>query len=47
MFDGLAAKSTDFDVAQVMDLGSDSGLFTLDASWNFGEGQGLELPVAG
>ena len=39
MFDGLAAKSTDFDVAQVMDLGSDSGLFTLDASWNFGEGK--------
>lgn len=39
MFDGLSAQSTDFDVAQVMDLGSDSGYFTLDASWNFGEGK--------
>ncbi|MDI9917396.1 NTF2-like N-terminal transpeptidase domain-containing protein [Rhodococcus sp. IEGM 1379] len=39
MFDGLDAKSTDFDVAQVMDLGSDSAFFTLDAAWNFGEGK--------
>lgn len=39
MFDGLEARSTDFDVAQVIDLGSDSGFFTLDAAWNFGEGK--------
>ncbi|WP_424808447.1 NTF2-like N-terminal transpeptidase domain-containing protein [Rhodococcus sp. 27YEA15] len=39
IFDGLPADSANFGVAQVMDLGSDSSYFTLDASWNFGEGK--------
>ncbi len=45
MFDGLDPKEADFDVQQLMELGPESGFFTMNARWNFGEGRDWEYPV--
>lgn len=37
MFDGLESGEVDYEMSQFIELGSDSGLFTLNANWNFGE----------
>ncbi|WP_137723129.1 NTF2-like N-terminal transpeptidase domain-containing protein [Prescottella subtropica] len=39
MFDGLDAKESRWSVAQFMELNGDSGFFTVDAAWNFGDGK--------
>ncbi|PTR23569.1 cell division protein FtsI/penicillin-binding protein 2 [Rhodococcus sp. OK519] len=47
MFDGLDAKDSTWTVAQFMELNGDSGFFTVDASWNFGEGKDWSYFVDG
>ncbi len=47
MFDGLHPEDAKFDVTQFMDLGSDSGFFTVGAAWHFGEGQDWSYQVQG
>lgn len=50
MFDGLSANGTstaDFDVAQFIDLSEDSGFFTLDSGWNFGDGRDWQYETRG
>ena len=47
MFDGLHPEDAEFDVTQFMDLGSDSGFFTVGAAWHFGEGKDWTYQVQG
>lgn len=47
MFDGLDAGDSQWTVAQFMDLNGDSGFFTVDAAWNFGEGKDWSYFVDG
>lgn len=47
MFDGLKPEDAQFDLTQFMDLGSDSGFFTVGAAWNFGEGKDWSYQVQG
>lgn len=50
MFDGLAANgasANDVEVAQFIDLSGDSGFFTLDTGWNFGDGKDWNYETRG
>lgn len=47
MFDGLSAGKSQWTVAQFMELNGDSGFFTVDAAWNFGEGKDWSYFVDG
>lgn len=50
MFDGLSANgssTSEFEVAQFIDLSSDSGFFTLDQGWNFGDGKDWQYQTRG
>nr|WP_235870753.1 NTF2-like N-terminal transpeptidase domain-containing protein [Rhodococcus xishaensis] len=47
MFDGLDAQESLWTVAQFMKLNSDSGFFTVDVAWNFGEGKDWDYYVDG
>lgn len=50
MFDGLSAdgaSTSDFELAQFIDLSEDSGFFTLDQGWNFGEGKDWSYQTRG
>ncbi|WP_254699337.1 NTF2-like N-terminal transpeptidase domain-containing protein [Rhodococcus sp. SGAir0479] len=47
MFDGLDAGDSQWTVAQFMELNGDSGFFTVDAAWNFGEGKDWSYYVDG
>ncbi|QBJ96100.1 penicillin-binding protein [Rhodococcus sp. ABRD24] len=47
MFDGLDPEESRFDIAQFVELNSDSGFFTMDAAWNFGEGKDWSYYVDG
>lgn len=47
MFDGLDAKESTWTLAQFMELNGDSGFFTVDAAWNFGEGKDWSYFVDG
>lgn len=47
MFDGLDAKESTWTVAQFLELNDDSGFFTVDAEWNFGEGKDWSYFVDG
>ncbi|WP_430334299.1 NTF2-like N-terminal transpeptidase domain-containing protein [Rhodococcus sp. ACT016] len=47
MFDGLDAKDSQWTLAQFVELNGDSGFFTVDAAWNFGEGKDWSYYVDG
>jgi len=47
MFDGLDAKESTWTLAQFLELNGDSGFFTVDAAWNFGEGKDWSYFVDG
>ena len=50
MFDGLAAdgaSTADFELGQFVDLDDESGFFTLDSGWNFGEGKDWQYSTRG
>lgn len=50
MFDGLSANGTstgDFELGQFIDLSGDSGFFTLDQGWNFGDGKDWQYSTRG
>ncbi|RVW01772.1 NTF2-like N-terminal transpeptidase domain-containing protein [Rhodococcus spongiicola] len=47
MFDGLDAQESRWTVAQFMELNNDSGFFTVDVDWNFGEGKDWDYYVDG
>ncbi|MGO4203711.1 NTF2-like N-terminal transpeptidase domain-containing protein [Rhodococcus sp. TAF43] len=47
MFDGLDAKESTWTLAQFMELNGDSGFFTVDTAWNFGEGKDWSYYVDG
>lgn len=47
MFDGLDAEESQWTLAQFMELNGDSGFFTVDAAWNFGEGKDWSYYVDG
>ncbi|MCC8927883.1 MULTISPECIES: NTF2-like N-terminal transpeptidase domain-containing protein [Nocardiaceae] len=50
MFDGLAAdgaSTSEFELGQFVDLSDESGFFTLDSDWNFGEGKDWQYSTRG
>lgn len=50
MFDGLSANGAstgDFELGQFIDLSGESGFFTVDSGWNFGEGKDWNYSTRG
>ncbi len=50
MFDGLSAdgaSTSEFELGQFVDLNGESGFFTLDSGWNFGEGKDWQYSTRG